>query len=89
MRITGLIWPSPLGTMTKRQSNQTHAASHGYNLARPHVLRVPVPKAFDLGNAVSSYGFFMLAPNKWVKVCRIIVFMRPIPFLTYTQIYLS
>ena len=31
-------------------------------------LRVPVPPAFDLGLAVSSYGFFMLPPNQWVKV---------------------
>lgn len=33
-----------------------------------HLIKVPVPANFDLGLAVSSYGFFMLAPNRWVKV---------------------
>lgn len=31
-------------------------------------LHVEAPLSFDLGVAVSSYGFFMLPPNQWVKV---------------------
>ncbi len=31
-------------------------------------LHVEAPPSFDLGLAISSYGFFMLPPNQWVKV---------------------
>lgn len=34
-----------------------------------HRLHVDAPPSFDLGLAVSSYGFFMLPPNQWSKVC--------------------
>jgi hypothetical protein len=43
-------------------------ASKRHGVPQHQIIRVPAPKNFDLGLAVSSYGFFMLAPNEWVKV---------------------
>ncbi|EIE22161.1 DNA glycosylase [Coccomyxa subellipsoidea C-169] len=42
-------------------------ASVGCRSTACHIVKVPAPTGFDLATAVSSYGFFMLAPNRWVK----------------------
>ena len=53
--------------MPSKASSTAHRRSN--NAAQPDsVLHVEVPSSFDLGLAVSSYGFFMLPPNQWVKV---------------------
>ena len=36
------------------------------------VVTVRVPASFNLATAVCSYGFFMLAPNRWLKVCQVL-----------------
>ena len=39
-------------------------------------LTIPVPRGFDLRAAVCSYGFFILAPNRWEEKTR--TFHRPL-----------
>ena len=64
-QIAGQNSPLP---MSRGRSGQARAPSTASASDNTHVLKVPIPGNFDLGTAVSSYGFFMLAPNRWVKV---------------------
>ena len=55
-----------LRKMPSRANRRTNGAE---GAQMQHRLHVEAPPLFDLGLAVSSYGFFMLPPNQWVKVC--------------------
>lgn len=57
-----LLTLMPSRSKAAMYSRSTEAAQPGV------ILHVETPASFDLGLAVSSYGFFMLPPNQWVKV---------------------
>ena len=52
----------PYKSRSAMYSRSTETAQPGV------ILHVEAPASFDLGLAVSSYGFFMLPPNQWAKV---------------------
>ncbi|MBI1336480.1 MAG: hypothetical protein GC164_05910 [Phycisphaera sp.] len=43
-------------------------------------LRITLPPRFDLARAVCSYGYFILAPNRWDPLTR--VFQRPLTLVS-------
>lgn len=68
VREAGLIWLAIRPVIARRRFGEARMASAGCRYTTCHIVKVPAPTGFDLATAVSSYGFFMLAPNRWVKV---------------------